>query len=95
MEIIEENNIDLRYDEIEEKIKSKKWKLIMVYLMITAYTFLLLFYLMIVHNPTFQLSSLAPIAIGVFIASDLKNKIRKLEGDLEYIVRYNEENKVE
>lgn len=93
---IQEDKVEiLNYAEIEAKIKRKKYIRIIIILLMIPYTFLLLFYLMIIHNAQFQLSTLIPIALGVYILSDLKNKIRKLEGDLEYIVRYNKENKVE
>jgi hypothetical protein len=85
----------LDYAEIEAKIKRKNLIFIIIILLMIPYTFLLLFYLMIIHNAQFQLSTLIPIALGIYIVADLRKKVRKLEGDLEYIIQYNKKNKAE
>ena len=95
MEIQENDNGLLKYDKVKSKIKRTKLALRILYVMLGVYMFLLLFYLMIVHNAKFQLSYFGILVIGYFISSYFKGEILNLKDDLDDIIEYNKENKVE
>ena len=89
---MEEKQEDLLvYEEIEAKIKRNNLIIVVTLLITIAYVFLLLFYLMIIHNPSFSLSQIAIPAIGVLSMNELKKKNKNHKDDLDYILRYNEE----
>ena len=95
MKISNQEEEILVYDEIEAKIKSKRLIVTIINIFIFLYLFLLYWYLVLIHNATFHLNSLFPVALCLFVVYDLKNKIRKLKADLEYVVNFNKNNKVD
>ena len=68
-----------------------KLKRIFIILIIITYVSMLLFYLMIVHNSSFNFSYVLLIGLGVFVVSDLNNTINELELAIQQIDTNNEE----
>ena len=79
------------YDKLNKKLNSVKLKRIFMILIIITYVSMLLFYLMIVHNSSLNLSYVLLIGLGVFIVSDLNNTINELELAIQQIDTNNEE----